>query len=408
MLASNARLFTAPPSLADFDRLCSQTTAPETYPLAAEIIKNVPIYDLPAYQDKIGDEAVIGKLQDEWYRILLDGPGVFVLRGMYSTTNHHQETLSTTTKTYNQIINHERTTKKEEGDHFAATPGLNDRIWNSFAKHALLNPSSFVSYYSNPWLAHVSAAWLGPAYRITAQVNVVKPGGKQQNPHRDYHLGFQDDDTCRRYPRSMHVASQFLTLQGAVAHTDMPVESGPTWLLPFSQQYPEGYLAWRVPEFQAYFEKRYVAVPLRKGDGIFFNPALFHAAGANRTPDRNRVANLLQISCAFGKTMEMIDSVPVVERCWDAILQLHESFASSDGEGGLPLEVSSLIQAIADGYPFPTNLDRRPPAPSGLAPESELDVLRRGLTEKWTRQKVMRELRQMRDDSGDDSSVRLG
>lgn len=407
MLSSNARLFTAPPSLADFDRLCSQKTVPETYPLAAEISKNVPIYDLQTYDDRVSDEAVIGKLQDEWYHILLHGPGVFVLRGMYG---NHQETLSETTRAFTEIINLERQTKRK-GDHFAAHPGTNDRIWNSCSKHALLSPSSFVSYYSNAWLAHVSRAWLGPAYRITAQVNVVKPGGKQQSPHRDYHLGFQDDEACKLYPKSMHIASQFLTLQGAVAHSDMPVESGPTWLLPFSQQFPDGYLAWRVPDFQAYFEKKFVAIPLRKGDGIFFNPALFHAAGANETDDLNRVANLLQISCAFGKTMEMIDSVPLVERCWDDILRLHgssfTSSASSDGKE-LSLEVSSLIHAIAEGYPFPTNLDRRAPAPSGLAPESEQAILRRGVKEKWTTQRVVSELRKMRVDSGDDSSVLLG
>lgn len=204
----------------------------------------------------------------------------------------------------------------------------------------------------------------------------------------------------------MHIASQFLTLQGAIAHTDMPIESGPTWLLPFSQQFEAGYLAYRRTEFQAYFEQRFVAVPLRMGDGIFFNPALFHAAGANRTENVSRAANLVQVSCAFGKAMEMVDSVAVVERCWDHIIQLHESSTSSDGEGSL--EVSSLIQAIADGYPFPTNLDRRPPAPNGLAPASEQDVLRRGLKEKWTREKVVSELRQMRVESGDDSARLLG
>lgn len=32
----------------------------------------------------------------------------------------------------------------------------------------------------------VSEAWLGPGYQLTAQVNVVRPGGKAQEPHRDY------------------------------------------------------------------------------------------------------------------------------------------------------------------------------------------------------------------------------
>lgn len=90
----------------------------------------------------------------------------------------------------------------------------------------------------------------------------------------------------------------------------------------------------------------------------------------NCTADMDRVANLLQSSCAFGKVMERVDSVGVAGRCWDYILRPLLV---------MMMRVSSLTKAIADGYPFPTNLDHRPPAPSGLAPESEQDVLRRGL-----------------------------
>ncbi|MEI2775036.1 MAG: phytanoyl-CoA dioxygenase family protein [Tetrasphaera sp.] len=43
-----------------------------------------------------------------------------------------------------------------------------------------------------------------------------------------------------------------LTLQGAVAHVDMPVESGPTLYLPHSQKSTHGYLAYWIPEFQDY------------------------------------------------------------------------------------------------------------------------------------------------------------
>ncbi len=38
-----------------------------------------------------------------------------------------------------------------------------------------------------------------------------------------------------------------LTLQGAVAHVDMPVESGPTLYLPHSQKSTHGYLAYWIP-----------------------------------------------------------------------------------------------------------------------------------------------------------------
>jgi ectoine hydroxylase-related dioxygenase (phytanoyl-CoA dioxygenase family) len=110
---------------------------------------------------------------------------------------------------------------------------------------------------------------------------VVKPGGAAQVSHRDYHFGFQTAEACEKFPIVTQIASQFLTLQGAVAHCNMPVESGPPRLLPFSQRFDEGYMAYRLPHFTEYFLGNYVRLPLSIGDGLFFNPALFHAAGGN-------------------------------------------------------------------------------------------------------------------------------
>ena len=109
----------------------------------------------------------------------------------------------------------------------------------------------------------------------------------------------------------MHLLSPVLTLQGAVAHSDMPVESGPTMYLPYSHAYEPGYLAWRLPEFRAFFAGRYVQLPLTKGDAVFFNPALFHGAGTNVSADVQRMANLLQVSSAFGRAMETVDRAKV-------------------------------------------------------------------------------------------------
>lgn len=41
--------------------------------------------------------------------------------------------------------------------------------------------------------------------------------------------------------------------------------------------------------------------------------------------------------------------------------------------------VDAFVKAEAEGYPVLANLDRRPPAPGGMAPEGEKDILRRGL-----------------------------
>ena len=99
----------------------------------------------------------------------------------------------------------------------------------------------------------------------------------------------------------------------------MPVETGPTLYLPHSQKYSHGYLAYWLPEFQDYFLGHHVQLPLRTGDAVFFNPALFHAAGSNHTNDVRRMANLLQISSAFGRAMETIDRDRVVLESLTAI-----------------------------------------------------------------------------------------
>ncbi|KAI9375343.1 phytanoyl-CoA dioxygenase family protein [Aspergillus egyptiacus] len=387
-------------NLDEFKTICSRTTDPTVYPLASTIQKNIPIYDASTLDPLSPTQTT--SLQDEWYHILSTGPGIFVLKAMYQQPTHAQ-TLESANAAFNRIIHTERqSTTTKKGDHFAAS-GKNDRIWNSFTKHAVTDPASFIAYYSNPWLRLVSESWLGPAYRVTAQVNIVKPGGAAQDPHRDYHLGFQEEARCAAFPVSIHRASQSLTLQGAVAHSDMPPASGPTRFLPFSQCYDAGYLAWRREEFQAYFQRHYVALPLELGDGVFFNPAVFHAAGANEmvsAADGNggfhRKANLLQIGCALGKTMEDVDAVPIVARCWGGMLERYRA-AGGVVDSGL----DALVRAIGDGYPFPTNLDRRPPAPNGMAPESEQDVLLRGLREEWTVERVVGELKRLARDSQD-------
>lgn len=372
-------------SLSELASLVSRKASAAEYPLAASIQKNVPVYKLPplASLDASGRAA----LQDEWYRVLLSGPGVFVTKNLFQDTS----ILDRSTEAFYSIIDHERQSSSAQGDHFAAA-GKNDRIWNSFSKHALRDPASFVDYYSNPYLGLISAAWLGPWYRITTQANNVKPGSAAQVSHRDYHLGFQTEETCARIPRSMHVASQFLTLQGAVAHVDVPLESGPTRLLPYSQTMESGFMAYRKQEFVDYFLDNHVALPMEKGDGIFFNPALFHAAGENVSQDINRMANLIQISSAFGKPMETVDALPILDKCWDVIVAKYEKEGMSD-------EVDALLAAITSPYPFPTNMDNNPPRPGGLTPIGELDVATKGLTEGWSKDKLVGEFKKLKDNS---------
>jgi ectoine hydroxylase-related dioxygenase (phytanoyl-CoA dioxygenase family) len=180
--------------------------------------------------------------------------------------------------------------------------------------------------------------------------------------------------------------SPFLTLQGAVAHSDMPVESGPTKLLPFSQRYAPGYLAWRRQDFRDYFEAHQQQIPLEKGDVIFFNPALFHAAGENRTADVQRMANLLQVSSAYGRAMESLDRTAMCEALYPVLL---ERIARDDVKEA---EVEAVIASCAEGYPFPTNLDSDPPL-GGLAPESQQGLMNRALREAWRQEDFVAAIR---------------
>jgi ectoine hydroxylase-related dioxygenase (phytanoyl-CoA dioxygenase family) len=385
-LPFTSRLFSAssPPSLVEFRKLITESHI-EQYPLSSSVVSGVPIYELPEYSSLSLED--VSALQDEWYHILLSGPGVFATKRLYRDVT----LLEHVNEVYSAIITDEKKSSGKKGDHFAGA-GANDRIWNSFSKHCLHDPESFLEYYANPWLPLILSAWLGPQHRLTAQVNVVKPGAAAQISHRDYHIGFQDSESCAKFPKALQVASQFLTLQGAIAHSDMPVESGPTRLLPFSQKFEEGYMAYRIPEFQDYFLENYVSVALDKGDGLFFNPALFHAAGQNDSIDIQRSANLLQISSAFGKPMEMIDTYPLIEKTWTGLVYMYK-------QDGLSDEVKAFVGNVAEGYPFPTNLDRRVPESAGMAPASEQDLLLKGLKESWTKERVLHELRIMKEEA---------
>ncbi|OQD57202.1 phytanoyl-CoA dioxygenase [Streptomyces phaeoluteigriseus] len=349
-----------------FRALVEHGTDVADYPHAAAVERNVLVYDGDRLRG--GDVAEVGA---ELVRALADGPGIVVFRGAFPDPS----VVDRLTAVFDALIAGQRAAGTTAGDHFAK-PGANDRVWNALEKAARLDPEAFADYYANDLLALVSRAWLGPGYQVTSQVNVVNPGGAAQTAHRDYHLGFLSAEAAAAYPAHVHRLSPVLTLQGAVAHCDMPVESGPTMYLPHSQKYGPGYLAWRLPEFQAYFAERHVQLSLTRGDAVFFNPALFHAAGTNRSAGIRRTANLLQVSSAFGRAMETVDREAVTNAVYPVLLK-------RAAEGADTAWLERVVAASAEGYPFPTNLDSDPPV-DGLAPPSQADTVRRALREAWT------------------------
>ena len=179
-------------------------------------------------------------------------------------------------------------------------------------------------------------------------------------------------EDAAKWPVHAHLLSPALTLQGAVAHCDMPLESGPTLYLPYSQRYAPGYLAFSRPEFQDHFAKNHVQLPLEKGDAAFFNPALMHGAGNNVTSDIYRMANLLQVSSAFGRPIEAVNRNAMAKAL---LAPLRALLAAGDIT---ETEADAAIAACAEGYAYPTNLDSDPPV-GGLAPKSQAAIFKEAL-----------------------------
>ena len=367
-------------NLADFAAIVEQPTELSEYPHASSIDHNTVVYDCDHLRSVISEAESRLAVQAELAHAFLDGPGIVAFQRAFADTT----IVDTATTAFQAMIAEQRASGQAAGDHYAK-PGHNDRVWNALEKLAIAEPEVFVEYYGNDILALASAAWLGPGYTLTSQVNVVNPGGLAQSPHRDYHLGFMTIERATEYPAHVHLLSAALTLQGAVAHSDMPVESGPTMYLPNSQKYLLGYLAWRRQEFKDYFADHRVQLALKKGDAVFFNPAVFHAAGTNQTTDIYRMANLLQINSPLGKALESIDHERMCNAVFPALLKMKACGASAE-------EVENSITATADGYAFPINLDRDQPI-GGLTPDCQADLLRRAVAEQWDADALRAELR---------------
>ncbi|MFK7891843.1 MAG: phytanoyl-CoA dioxygenase family protein [Granulosicoccus sp.] len=358
---------------AELQRLCEQTTMAASVPMAVDIVNNVPVYagdtvrQLVAGQNSTQHK--VKALQHEWARVLQHGAGVVAVRNAIDDL----AMLDGVSAALRKIMDME-SRAGSGADHFAVA-GSNTRIWNSHEKLCITAPELFARYNANDTLALVATAWLGPGYQITAQANIVHPGGKAQQSHRDYHMGFQQSAELLEYPAHVHAMTPMLTLQGAIAHTDMPIESGPTQLLPFSQTLLSGYLAAARGDCRRYFESHYVQLPLARGDMLFFNPALLHAAGDNHTSDVHRFANLLQIGSAYGRTMELLDRTRMCIKLYPAL----HAMLSRDEISGHALQ--QVVAACAEGYPFPANMDLQPPV-DGLAPASQQQLMLEALRER--------------------------
>src|SRR3954453_8233214 len=215
--------------LDDFRAVVETTTELADYPYADEVRENVLVYGARLRSHSSTPEGR-REVQAELARALADGPGIVVFAGAFPDPG----VVDRATAVFEAMIAEQKAAGVAGGDHFAP-PGANDRVWGALDKFPRRDPEAFAAYYGNDVIALVSEAWLGRGYQVTSQVNVVNPGGQAQVAHRDYHLGFMSEGQGLAYPAHAHRLSPVMTLQGAVAHCDMPVVTGPTLYLPHSQ-----------------------------------------------------------------------------------------------------------------------------------------------------------------------------
>ena len=95
------------------------------------------------------------------------------------------------------------------------------------------------------------------------------------------------------------------------------------------------------------------------------------------------MANLLQVSSAFGRAMESVDRTAMSA----ALYPVLRDFAGS---------AENVIAASAEGYAFPTNLDRDQPV-DGLAPPTQAELVRQALAEGWDVDLLRRSLREQHE-----------
>jgi len=135
----------------------------------------------------------------------------------------------------------------------------------------------------------------------------------------------------------------------------MPRSTGPTRFMPYSQLFEQGYVAVRDPAYIEYVKPRMVQLELGKGDAVFFNPAIFHQPGVNET-NEERVANLLQVSSAFGRSMESHDRLAMTRSVWPVMKQWHNEIQAGKGDKVQP-QLDALIAATCSDYGYPKIFD---------------------------------------------------
>ena len=179
--------------------LVDQTPDLADYPHAAEVVQRVLIYDAATLRQATRTGSATGtRWRRELIRAFTDGPGVVgvprrVRRPVGRRPGQRGVRRDDRASSASAAAAAATTSPRP-----APTTGCGTR-WRSWRCATRTRSSTTTPTTSSPWWPRRGS---GPAYQMTSQVNVVRPGGVAQDPHRDYHLGFLSDEVAAALPRA--------------------------------------------------------------------------------------------------------------------------------------------------------------------------------------------------------------
>ena len=221
------------------------------------------------------------EIMAEWVEAMTEGPGIIAFRGAFAD----HAPIDAATEHFWAIIERAASRQHGGGDHFAK-PGANDRIWNALEKLCLRDPAGLRRLLRQRGRSRWSARpGSGPPIRSPRSSMSSIRAARRNRRIATIISASRPPEEIERFPAHVHRLSPVLTLQGAVAHCDMPLETGPTLYLPFSQSYLPGYLRRRSPNSRTISRRITCSCRSPRATRCSSIPALFHAAGTNRSKD---------------------------------------------------------------------------------------------------------------------------